>query len=196
VGRPTDQRALIATILPPYTFAGNSLILARRFDAETGAELLQDDHVLFLTALLNSFVLDYLIGQKISANLNMFYIYQLPVPRLTAQETIFCLIVQRAARLICTAPEFAGLWERIFPGPGWLQSVAANEPEERAQLRAEIDGLVAHLYDLNEEEFAYVLSTFPQVKQAVKEAAMQAYRDLAPVHADLRPRWLEVARPS
>ncbi len=189
VGRSTDQRALIATILPPYTFAGNSLILARRFDAETGAELLQDDHILFLTALLNSFVLDYLVRQKISANLNMFYIYQLPVPRLTAQETVFRLIVQRAARLICTAPEFAGLWERIFPGPGWSQSVAANDPEERARLRAEIDGLVARLYNLNEEEFAYVLNTFPLVKQAVKEAAMQAYRDLTPVHADLRPRW-------
>ncbi|HOW59346.1 MAG TPA: hypothetical protein PLO78_06460 [Candidatus Omnitrophota bacterium] len=36
--------------------------------------------------------------------------------------------------------------------------------------------MVAHLYDLTEEEFAHILSTFPIVPQPVKDAALDAYR--------------------
>lgn len=49
---------------------------------------------------------------------------------------------------------------------------------DRAKLRAELDGLVAHLYGLTEEEFRYVLTTFPLVADSVKSAALQAYRDV------------------
>jgi hypothetical protein len=50
-----------------------------------------------------------------------------------------------------------------------------THPDERAKLRAELDGLVAHLYGLTYEEFKYILSTFPIVKDDVKEAALVAY---------------------
>ena len=49
----------------------------------------------------------------------------------------------------------------------------------KGPVRAEIDGLVAHLYGLTEEEFAHVLGTFPLVDDQVKVAAQNAYRDVA-----------------
>ena len=49
---------------------------------------------------------------------------------------------------------------------------------ERAKLRAELDGLIAHLYDLTEAEFAHILTTFPLVAEPVKVAALNAYRDV------------------
>jgi hypothetical protein len=36
----------------------------------------------------------------------MFYLHQLPVPRLTAADAAFAPIVERSAKLICTTPEF------------------------------------------------------------------------------------------
>ena len=54
----------------------------------------------------------------------------------------------------------------------------ATDPTERAKLRAELDGLVAHLYGLSEEEFTHILETFPLVAQPVKVAAHNAYRDV------------------
>ena len=54
----------------------------------------------------------------------------------------------------------------------------ATDPAERARLRAELDGLVAHLYGLTEAEFAHILSTFPLVADTVKKAAHQAFRDI------------------
>lgn len=179
IGRTTDQRALIASIVPAYAFAGNSLILTKRIDPRNNQELMPDDSLLFVVALMNSFVLDYLIGQKISANLNMFYIYQLPVPRLTAKDASFNLIVQHAARLICTTEEFANLWRAVFPGSGWSPTVAVTDPTQRIILRAEIDGLIAHLYQLSEEEFQYILNTFPLIGPEIKGATLQSYKRLS-----------------
>ncbi|MFZ3140425.1 hypothetical protein [Polaromonas sp.] len=53
-----------------------------------------------------------------------------------------------------------------------------TDPTERARLRAELDGLAAHLYGLTEAEFAHILATFPLVAQPVKVAAHHACRDV------------------
>ena len=39
--------------------------------------------------------------------------------------------------------------------------------------------MIAHIYGLSEDEFAYVLGTFPLVADSVKAAALAAYRDVA-----------------
>ncbi|MFC3859220.1 helix-turn-helix domain-containing protein [Deinococcus antarcticus] len=51
-------------------------------------------------------------------------------------------------------------------------------------MRAELDGRVAHLYGLTEDEFKHILSTFPLVDQKVKDDALQAFRDLARPEGD------------
>lgn len=105
----------------------------------------------------------------------MFYIYQLPIPRLTEKDPGFAPIVNHAAKLICTTPEFDDL-ARDVGLKNHKNGVA--DPIERGKLRAELDGLIAHLYGLTEEEFAYILTTFPLVPEPVKVAAQNAYRDV------------------
>jgi len=125
--------------------------------------------------MLNSFVIDFSLRQRVSANLTQFYIYQLPVPRLTKQDTAFCSIVERTARLVCTTPEYDTLAKAV--GLRGRQD-GATDLLVRAQLRAELDGLIAHLYGLTEVEFAHILAAFPLVAQPVKVAAQNAYRDV------------------
>lgn len=107
--------------------------------------------------------------------MTMFFIYQSPVPRLTSKDAAFVPIATRAVQLICTTPEFDVLAKEVG-----LKSHrdGATDPAERAHLRAELDGLIAHLYGLTEVEFAHVLSTFPLVPEPVKIAALNAYRDV------------------
>lgn len=57
-------------------------------------------------------------------------------------------------------------------------TIGATDPVERAKLRAELDGLIAHLYGLTEDEFAYILTTFPLVPVPVKDAAYTAFRNV------------------
>ena len=173
IGRSTDARTLIGTVLPSNVFSGNSLNIA--------SPTQDNKSTLFIGAVLNSFCVDFALRQQVSANINMFYIYQLPVPRLTKNDRNFNDIVQRAAKLICTTPEFDELAQEV--GLGSHQQGVTDETE-RAKLRAELDGMVAHLYGLTEDEFSYILTTFPIVNATVKEAALEAYRTFAPIFGD------------
>ena len=180
VAASTNERAMICTVLPRRVFAGNTLNLQRPIhDDFFGNEWeqrtsLSGMEMLLLCAVFNSFTIDWMIRRKITNHLNMFYVYQVPVPRLTARDAAFAPIVERSARLICTTAEFDGLAKEVG-----LKSrrQGATDAVERAKLRAELDGLIAHLYGLTEAEFAHVLSTFPLVPDPVKLAAQTAYRD-------------------
>ncbi len=165
IARSTDTRTLVASVLPP-TFAGHSLNVWSSMQPA----------VLFAAvSFANSLVLDWMLRLSVSANITMFFIYQLPVPRLQEGEPYFDAIVERSARLICTAPEYDDLAREVGLG-GHHNGAAA--PAERAQLRAELDGMIAHIYGLSDAEFAHVLSTFPLVAGSVKAAALAAYRAL------------------
>lgn len=180
----TNERTLISTIIPAYSLAGNSLSLnfpfyhvAKRYNDLR----IPDSHLPVLVALLNSFVVDFVLRSRITTNLNLFYLYQLPIPLLSDHDTPFIFIRDRASRLICTAPEFADLAREVGLGS---HKNGVTDPTERAKLRAELDGMIAHLYGLTEEEFTHILSTFPLVEQSVKDAALEAYRELAPKPGD------------
>jgi hypothetical protein len=179
IGRTTDSRTLIVGPIPKETFCGNSILVV---DRDLGIHRdFTNQEIVAVQALLNSLTLDYYIRQMVSANLNMFYIYQLPVPRISKGDAAFSEIVDRAARLICTTSEFDDLAKEVG-----LRSHTdgVTDPSERAKLRAELDGMVAHLYGLCEEEFIHILSTFPLVEQSVKDAALDAYRGYAPKPGD------------
>ena len=172
----TNERTLVATIIPPAYHADN---LAHVMPVDDkGNRLLTASDALALCALFNSVVVDFSVRQRVTNNINFFFLYQLPVPRLTEKDEAFRPIVERAARLICTTPEFDDLAQEIFSGQANAASVGATVPAERAKLRAELDGLVAHLYGLTEEEFAHILTTFPLVSDEVKIAAHNAFRNV------------------
>ncbi|MEH2274337.1 MAG: DNA methyltransferase [Nostoc sp.] len=178
IARNTDSRTLITTIAPRKVFCDNN---STTIDLNKSG--ISNIEMIFLCAVCNAFILDWLLRQKVTTTLNMFYIYQLPVPRLTKNDRYFNDIVQRAAKLICTTPEFDELAQEV--GLGSHQQGVTDETE-RAKLRAELDGMVAHLYGLTEDEFSYILTTFPIVNATVKEAALEAYRTFAPMFGKLK----------
>ena len=159
----------IASVIPRNVFCGNSLL--------TTMGSSPDSHTLvFLAGVFDSFVLDAMLRSKATINVNMFYIYQLPVPRLTARDAGFGPTVQRAAKLICTTPEFDALAKEVGLGS---HRNGVTDDSGRLQLRAELDVLVARLYGITEDEFNYILTTFPLVSDTVKQATREAYRKMA-----------------
>ncbi|MCC7449103.1 MAG: hypothetical protein IT324_16920 [Anaerolineae bacterium] len=154
IARSTDLHTLISTVLPTNCFAGNSLLVDQAID---------DPKIsLYVSAVMNSLCLDSILRLKVAANVNMFYVYQLPLPRLNPGDPYFDAIVPRAARLTCTRPEFAELWQAVM-GEAWNESKGATDPAVRQQLRDEIDALVARLYGLTRADFDHILGTFPLV---------------------------------
>ena len=173
IARNTDTRTMISTLIPP-AFHGNKLPTVKVFN-EDGKRLIDSKIQLFICAIWNSFSIDWVLRQKVTTTLNFFYLYQLPIPRLINGDPRFAPIATRAARLICTTPEFDDLAKEVGLGS---HKKGAIDPIERARLRAELDGLIAHLYGLTESEFAHILTTFPLVPDPVKLAARNAFRDV------------------
>lgn len=167
VASNTNERTMVCSVIPP-AFTGNSLNVAENLDYITQ---------FYCASMLSSFVIDWFIRQNVTTNINMFYVYQLPVPRLKPKDKWYKAIVERAAKLICTTAEFTALWEEVMKTK-WTEKQAATQEYERSKLRAELDGIIAHIYGLTEEEFTYILSTFPIVSQPQKVAAQNAYRDV------------------
>lgn len=174
IARNTDTRTLISGVIPP-AFHGNKLPTVRVFD-ERGKRLIDSATQLVLCALWNSYVLDWIIRLKVTTTLNFFYLHQLPVPRLSIKDAVFAPLAKRAAQLICVQPEFDALAKEADLRD---HRDGITDPAARARLRAEIDGLVAHLYGLSDEEFLHILGTFPLVPESVKVNAYNAYRKVA-----------------
>lgn len=170
----TNERTLVVTIAPKMTFFADNLAeIDITYQSHSPESITQEQ--CYICALFNSFVLDYTIRQRITTNLSFFYIDQFPVPRLIPGDAGFTPISIKAAQLICTVPEFDAL-AREAGLRGWHDG--ATDPAERARLRAELDALVARLYNLTEEEFSHVLGAFPIVKEEVKQAALEEFRRL------------------
>ena len=158
----TNVRTMIAAAIPRVG-CGHTLpvILPSedRFDVVSAACLL---------ANLNSFGFDYVTCQKVQAtHLTWYIVEQLPViapadyDRSFGKTTARDLVRDHVLRLTYTAHDMAPFARDLgYNGPPFIW----NE-EERRHLRARLDALYFHLYGLIREDAAYILDTFPIVRQ-------------------------------
>lgn len=133
--------------------------------------------MLFICGCFNSCSLDFVVRFKVTTHVNFFYVYGLPLPRLTEGDPHFDAIVPRVARLICTTDEFDDLARQAGMEPG----NGATDPAERQQLKNEIDALVADMYGLDAGDLAHILYapyTFPLVDKDIKDGVMAEFKRL------------------
>jgi hypothetical protein len=212
IGRNTDIRTIICSIIPPC-YHGNSLpSIIPISNIWRGPN---DFEIVLALSILSSFCIDFVIRKKVSANINFFYLESLPIPRNVDCHHIKSSLAIRVARLICDNMLFSKLWSKLYVqewasqdlwyppsapidtyGPAHEQEIRKRLRDEasgltaewgphcgvhdrmadrrdtgdRAQLRAEIDAYVAHLYGLSRDDFAYILDTFPVLKKKEMKA--------------------------
>ena len=188
VAASTNERSMIMTILPKDVVCPHTMSLEQVYSIYNEAgridpnkKLLNDRERLLLCSIMNSYVIDFYLRQSITNHLSFFFVYAAPVPRLMEGDPYFSEIVDRAAKLICTTPEFDALAAEVGLGS---HANGVTDEGDRAKLRAELDGMIAHLYGLTEAEFTHILSTFPIVSDEVKQAALEEYRNFIPETGD------------
>jgi hypothetical protein len=190
----TNERTLITTVIPKYAITSNSLTVNFPFHhhpTKYNDLRITNGELLILTSILNSYVVDFILRARVTTNLNLFYLYQLPIPVLKENNNWYNIIVDKAAKLICNAEEYAELWEDVTKTK-WHESQATPNEIEQYKLRAELDGIVAHIYGLNEKEFEYILSTFPIVANSQKQAALETFKALAPQFSESTKEEIQV----
>ena len=159
IASSTNYRTFISTIIPPGYVCGNSLAII------TLENLKQ---LCYLCGVMNSFVIDYFMRQKVSANINMFYFLETPVPRISSGKE-FEFIVKKVAQLVASTDEFEQLKKEIGIQHG------LKDENDRLLARAQLDVAVAKLYGITKEELAYILEKFPNVDAKQKEMVLREY---------------------
>lgn len=159
VGRSTDERTIISTILPKNVFTGNTLnhVVNFSYDVENGN--LRQHHIgyanlVYLLALLNSLTLNYYIRNKITAHVSIFYAYELPLPAATDAQRA---AIVSAAFTLLARHDATGAFAEL----GRALGVSAEPQADPTQIRAALEVLIAReLFGLSAAEWQHLTSTF------------------------------------
>jgi hypothetical protein len=110
---------------------------------------LDEPEQLFVLGLFNSFVLNFLARLRVATHVTVAIVEHLPLPKPPRSDRRFREMTDQV-RCLVSDPS----------GPPAM---------------ARVQALAAHLYGLDRDAFAHVLSTFPLVDRSEKRAAMEAF---------------------
>jgi len=167
----TNERTLIASVIPPGVVCTHTLHTLRPYEFNPSEEDLTDDplhgvyervftdeELFAAVGIINSIPFDFLMKTKIDTHIVMYKFKESQVPRLTEGDEWFDYIWTRAAKLNCYGEAFAEMRERL----GEIEPV--TEVSERRQVQAEMDAAAFHAYGLDREQTAFVLGDFHRVQ--------------------------------
>ncbi|MFI8440232.1 Eco57I restriction-modification methylase domain-containing protein [Streptomyces rochei] len=158
--RATDEHTLIAAIIPPGTAVAHTLHFFYRsaWDATVNGyrTILNGPAMVYVVALMNSLVLDFIVRRKASAHVTKSIMATLPVADVCLDSGAGAKVVELSARLTCRSPKFDDL-ARVLG----VECAPLPKAEEYT-LRAELDALVAHLYGLSASQLELILADFRQ----------------------------------
>jgi len=131
----TNERTTISAKLPRVAL-GNKVPVA--------FPDVSNDYASALQAALSGFALDFASRQKVGGvTMNLFIFEQLPVPSPTMLHGKVPWIADHVDRL----------------------NSQCLDPDTNAQLRAELDALMFHVYGISRDDADYIMETFPIVKR-------------------------------
>ena len=152
VASPTNQRGLIATLLPANCIAGHSV---------PTIEFSSDDiaYGLLWLGVANSFAMDFLVRPKVSLHMTYTIMDSLPFPRDFASTPSAVAIARRVCSLCAVGDEMEAFRKQAAKA-GILEAPDAviEAPDQRAVVAAEIDVLVARdVFGQSKQEMLYIL---------------------------------------
>jgi hypothetical protein len=153
IARSTDERTMICSVLPKAA-VGNKIPLG-----------LTNGPAHLLLANLSSFVLDYIIRQKVAGtSVSFFIIKQLPVLPPTGYGDSEDFIHARVLELTYTAWDMEPFARDLGDdGPPFCW-----DEERRFVMRAELDAAFFRLYGIDRDDVDYIMEAFPIVKRKDK----------------------------
>ncbi len=165
VASPTNERTLIAALIPPGCVCGDKVPTISFGPGQEWA-------CLVWLAVANSFSMDFLARKKVSLKMSYTVLDSLPFPRLELADPVVARIAPLVLALTCTAREMTPFWN-IMAVHGWVEPAPTLDPcpgvldeDARLEVRAELDVFVARdLFGLTRDEMSYVLDTFPIVER-------------------------------
>jgi len=153
VASPTNQRALVASLIPPDTICGDKVPTVVLEDRDPRS-------LLFWLAVANSFAMDFVVRKKVALKMSFTLVDSLPLPKRYEETPVLREIAKRSLKLAATGPELRAFWEQVAPTLGMdaSEEFPCEDEVERRKLKNELDTLVARdVFGLSEMEIRYVM---------------------------------------
>jgi hypothetical protein len=160
----TNQRTVIAALVPPRVFCANQApyLLWPRGD---------ERDVAFLLAVLCSISLDWYARRFVELHVNFFVLNPFPIPRPPRSDPHWQRAVALAGRLACPDDRFAA----------WAATVGVEHgplaPARKQAMIEELDAVVARLYGLSPDQLIHIFDTFHDWRSERERADWSARRD-------------------
>ncbi len=152
VASPTNQRALVAALLPKNSVSGHKV---PTIEFANGS---RNDMLLWL-GVANSLVMDFLVRKKVSLTMSYTIMDSLPFPRDFEKSPSSAAISRRVCALCAVGDEMEDFRvQAVKAGILVAPDAVVDSPDQRAVLAAEIDALVARdVFGLTKQEMLYIL---------------------------------------
>ncbi|HPI19212.1 MAG TPA: hypothetical protein PKY56_02480 [Candidatus Kapabacteria bacterium] len=159
IASSTNERTLICSIVPPKTFIGHSMnfivnLMYAIEDNKVTSHIVTNQDLVYILSIFNSLTLNYYVRNKVSANLTMNFIYELPIA--DASEEIKTRIVELGFNLLYKKSnklDFEDLKNEL--------NITKEINKDENEIRAELEVIIAkHLYQLSFDDWQYISSTF------------------------------------
>lgn len=177
VASDTNERTLIASLLPKNCGFGHSMFanapkLYILKDDVICMDIVPYERILFVLALLNSLVVDFIIRNMVQINVSKSYLERIPLPQPSDEEIqnneIYKTLAKNALLL-----QLYNDQNRHFDELKQEFNIKNEEiPKTKKAydiLRAKNDLLVKELYGLSDDEFSYMISTFKVLNEKQSE---------------------------
>lgn len=164
IARDTDERTMIATLVPKNIGAGNSLYMEIPKNYLKNKQIIQNSFhkKLLILGLFNSFVMDFILRLNVAINVNKTYVMRLPIPQPSeeelSQDSTYQKLIKNACKLVLSHnfDEF----EELAHEYNIQKSDLPTTPKQIDMLKIENDIIVAKMYGITFEEMEHILSTF------------------------------------
>ncbi|EJQ0519265.1 class I SAM-dependent DNA methyltransferase, partial [Campylobacter jejuni] len=177
VASDTNERTLIASLLPKNCGFGHSMFAnaPKQYivkDDEICMDIVPYERILFVLALFNSLVVDFIIRNMVQINVSKTYLERIPLPQPSDEEIqnneIYKTLAKNALLL-----QLYNDKNHHFDELKQEFSIKNEEiPKTKKAydiLRAKNDLLVKELYGLSDDEFSYMISTFKVLNEKQSE---------------------------
>ncbi|MCU0447738.1 MAG: Eco57I restriction-modification methylase domain-containing protein [Microscillaceae bacterium] len=164
ISRNTDERTLITSLIPSEATLQDSLyahIPKKYIFEEKRVEVFSTSlrRVLFVNAVLNSLVVDFMARFIIDINVNKTYLMRLPIPQPSEEELLqsadYQILIKNALKLNLAAnPQGFENLKSFMENLGEIPST----DKQKTMLKIENDCLVARLYGISEAELRHLTS--------------------------------------
>lgn len=154
----TNERTLVVSVFPYLPYVNTITVIFNKHSMELNCALI---------ANLSSYILDYVVRQRVGGvALNFFIIKQIPLISTSVYtEELKYFIKIRVLELTYTSWNI----KQFGQSAEYYGSPFIWDEGRRFRIRCELDALYFKLYGLNREEVDYVLETFPIVKRRDEE---------------------------